>query len=258
MATKPLTERYPYYRAFQEKYNLLRKDNAITMEWDSMKDFHNDMYEQYRTLRDSCSKVTHEVNGVVANKHTLKFKAREANSKLVNGVVGLDYTNGVPVGIYHSLQLAKEFNQPHANVRRKLKALVDSGNFGSTSKATVISGDKRRTKSEVELLTKKQYDTLHMAMTISSSILKPTGLYIIQGAGLTKIGISSNIESRFKKLTTSSPVPLTLAHECTTDLARSVEKELHTKYKEFNSHGEWFNLTEEQVKEIVEYLDTIS
>ena len=227
------------------------------MEWDSMQEFHNDMYIQYRDLRATNNKITHTVRGAIANKHTLLFKGREANSRLVNGIVGTDYTKGVPADVYHSIQLAKEFNQPHANVRRKLKALVTSGNFGNTSKATITSGVSRNTKTEVEVLTKKQYDTLHMAMTISSSILKPSNVYLIQGAGLTKIGISSNVISRFKKLTTSSPVPITLLYQVATTTARTVEKRLHAKYAEHISHGEWFKLDQDQIKEITAYLDNL-
>ena len=40
-------------------------------------------------------------------------------------------------------------------------------------------------------------------------------------------------------------------------LLRKVEAQLHKQYKEHNTHGEWFNLTEVQTQDIIKYLDTL-
>jgi len=66
-----------------------------------------------------------------------------------------------------------------------------------------------------------------------------------------KIGISKDIQRRLSQLSTGSPYKLKLMGwiECEND--RSLEKKLHTKYVNSNTHGEWFELS---VCEVLEEL----
>ena len=63
-------------------------------------------------------------------------------------------------------------------------------------------------------------------------------VYFIEGAGMVKIGLSENPESRLMDLRNHSPVPLTLvgAIRGSADL----EQLLHGRFRELRSHGEWF------------------
>jgi len=254
----PLPTTLPYYRAFQEKYNLLKKDTTITVDWNSMTEFKDDMYECYKELRDTHSKVSYTINGTIANKQTMTFMPKVGDPRVHSSrIAGTDYTAGVPVDTLHTFILATEFSQPHSNIIRRLKALQRTGKFGDTTTATIISGTIRNTKTVVQVLTIAQYSTLKTALTITASKRTPDYIYVIKYNNTYKIGMSSNVEGRFKKLVTSSPVPLTLVYSQYVGDAKQVEKSLHIKYKECNSHGEWFNLADTQVKEITTYLDNL-
>jgi DNA-binding XRE family transcriptional regulator len=54
-----------------------------------------------------------------------------------------------------------------------------------------------------------------------------------------KIGFTKNINKRLAQLQTSSPVKLEVLHLIEGNV--SLEKELHQKFKEFRTSGEWFN-----------------
>ena len=75
------------------------------------------------------------------------------------------------------------------------------------------------------------------------------GLYFVQGeiTKRIKIGISEKINTRFSGLQTDSPDILTLRmlflHVSIERLGKA-EKFLHSLFKEYHSHGEWFNLPE--------------
>lgn len=63
-------------------------------------------------------------------------------------------------------------------------------------------------------------------------------VYFVAGAGLIKIGISTNIPSRFRAIRNSSPVPVELLGSCPgTTLLEGV---LHGKFSHLRKHGEWF------------------
>jgi hypothetical protein len=64
-----------------------------------------------------------------------------------------------------------------------------------------------------------------------------------------KIGISGNVPKRLKQLRTGSPYKLKLMGWIETDNDRKLEKELHDKYEEFNTHLEWFQLGVEDILE---------
>ena len=69
-------------------------------------------------------------------------------------------------------------------------------------------------------------------------------VYVIKGAGIYKIGRTTNLKSRFSALQNSSPVGLKmiLHLECLDN--EGLEEALHKLFASKNSHGEWFALTE--------------
>lgn len=92
---------------------------------------------------------------------------------------------------------------------------------------------------------------MHKAYEIESkkdiSLLnKKTYIMFDESTKMYKIGISEN--PRFREGTLRSEKPsVKLMYICDFN----IEKFLHTKYKEYRVRGEWFNLTKDQIKEIV-------
>lgn len=77
-------------------------------------------------------------------------------------------------------------------------------------------------------------------------------MYFLAGAGLIKIGISTNLKSRVRSIRNSSPVELELLairpQSCT-----FVESQTHFRFAHLRRHGEWF----EDNGEIREFIESI-
>ena len=63
-------------------------------------------------------------------------------------------------------------------------------------------------------------------------------LYFLAGAGLVKIGISTNPTSRIRSIRNSSPVPLELL--ALVEGCSAMEGILHCRFSALRQHGEWF------------------
>jgi predicted GIY-YIG superfamily endonuclease len=63
-----------------------------------------------------------------------------------------------------------------------------------------------------------------------------------------KIGISNNPENRLKSLQTGNDRVLKIIHKVICENYNKVENALHNKYEFLKVNGEWFELTEEDVK----------
>lgn len=77
--------------------------------------------------------------------------------------------------------------------------------------------------------------------------------FIRDGVGHIKIGIAQNVENRLKALQTSNACDLEIYKIFKVDSrydAKSLEKELHSKFKKFRVRGEWF-----KEEPIIEWLD---
>jgi hypothetical protein len=70
-------------------------------------------------------------------------------------------------------------------------------------------------------------------------------VYIIKGGAHFKIGMTTgNSMDRLRSLQTAAPFPLTLIHEILSDKPGELEAWLHQKFAPQRHHGEWFNLSE--------------
>ena len=80
-----------------------------------------------------------------------------------------------------------------------------------------------------------------------------TILYVIKTKRhpIYKIGITDNIVSRLRLLSSNSPFPLML-YDVYRELnnPHRIEKMLHKHFNKENTHGEWFKLNDKQVKDI--------
>lgn len=77
-------------------------------------------------------------------------------------------------------------------------------------------------------------------------------VYILSGGGLYKIGYSQNAENRAKSLQSSSPVEIQLIYKTPPiEHAEKIEYELHKEFEQSKSHGEWFDLSENQLSQAI-------
>ena len=78
-------------------------------------------------------------------------------------------------------------------------------------------------------------------------------LMLDKNTGYHKIGRSINPNKRERTLQSEKPT-ITLFYHC--EVPVKIETILHEKYKDYRVRGEWFDLDEEQINEIVEYLES--
>ena len=83
-------------------------------------------------------------------------------------------------------------------------------------------------------------------------------LYFIQSKpnGSVKIGTSSNVNRRLNTLQTSSPLKLVLLDSIKLKNANEVETQLHYDLREKRLIGEWFDISEKEVQQIIKSLKT--
>lgn len=82
-----------------------------------------------------------------------------------------------------------------------------------------------------------------------------SNVYILKCAGKYKIGVSKNIELRVKQLT-KSPFQIDVIYKSRdTNAAYLIEKKVHNMFFDNKIIGEWFDLTEFAIKEIIEFIN---
>lgn len=75
-------------------------------------------------------------------------------------------------------------------------------------------------------------------------------VYLIRGGPLTKIGTAIDPDQRLRTLRGGSPTPLELLY--TFAGSYRAERVLHTRYKHKRCHGEWFELSDQDIEDIKE------
>lgn len=80
-------------------------------------------------------------------------------------------------------------------------------------------------------------------------------IYVIGTSTKQKIGFSGNVKRRLQTLQTGSSEYLHIHHvvEVPDTQARYVEKTIHREYNYLRIKGEWFNMTPDQAKGLVEH-----
>ncbi len=82
-------------------------------------------------------------------------------------------------------------------------------------------------------------------------------LYLFGMRDIVKIGISKNLEKRIRILNSLLIDDTKLIFSIKIKNYSKIEKILHNKYKEKRIKGEWFRLTEDNINEIKQYLNSI-
>lgn len=81
-------------------------------------------------------------------------------------------------------------------------------------------------------------------------------IYLIKCEQYHKIGFSTNSWQRFNDLNgTGMPFKLELVYYGFMDDARKLEKDMHKKFVDKRVKGEWFELTDEDIREFKEICD---
>lgn len=73
-------------------------------------------------------------------------------------------------------------------------------------------------------------------------------VYFVWCEGFVKIGRTLDIKERLSDLRTGNPFPITVLGVI--EGTKKLESQLHKKYRNQKVHGEWFNLTEDQLREL--------
>lgn len=65
-------------------------------------------------------------------------------------------------------------------------------------------------------------------------------VYLIEAAGLVKIGFTVNVEARIRELQAGSPIVYSLLTSFPATM--TTERDLHKRFADYRSHREWFRL----------------
>ena len=85
-------------------------------------------------------------------------------------------------------------------------------------------------------------------MLVAMPERSPT-VYLIQCQDLVKIGTTGNLNRRMEELQKELPSPAKLLAAGPGGL--TFERRLHSRYAAWRKHGEWFQLTENQIQELI-------
>lgn len=80
------------------------------------------------------------------------------------------------------------------------------------------------------------------------------GIYIIEISGYHKIGMTTNLSNRMTQLNTSSPIKPTLVKWFPCDDYIEREIKLHKLFQDKRRHGEWFDLTPDDLAILLDQL----
>jgi hypothetical protein len=75
-------------------------------------------------------------------------------------------------------------------------------------------------------------------------------VYLIWWNGYYKIGKANNVAQRIREITSGHPIQPTVIHIIPTDAMERLEKQLHKRFAAKRINGEWFDLSEDDVKYI--------
>lgn len=83
-----------------------------------------------------------------------------------------------------------------------------------------------------------------------------SNIYILKSEKYLKIGKANDIEKRIHQLQTGNPIRIDLVgyYPCKNDsFALDLENSIHRILKRYKYRGEWFEMSVEEIKEILKY-----
>jgi len=235
----------PHNSAFTDFYYRVVGSRKVCSDWVTVKGFREDMYASYCEARAIFPRVTL----FISDSESLGVH----NCKWVNTeyVTPTDFSLDVKQGERHTYMLAQEVDVKLDIVIRALSKMDSS--FGETAykELSVVGFYNRPYKAN--FLSEYQYNRLRDKL-LASKKKASSHVYLVTCDKFTKIGMSGDVGTRLGQLRGSSALPIELKFSCKVPNASTIEKYLHKKYASQNSHHEWFNLTDEQIEEVINYL----
>lgn len=125
-----------------------------------------------------------------------------------------------------------------------------------TSKGKIKTVDKMTVKELQEVKRKLNDDK----KTNQQTIVSQESLYIIKHKGFDgyyKIGKTEDVEARVNTLETASPLGVEIIYSAESNSINQVEKIVHNRYLSRQSNREWFNFSEEEVSEVITYINQL-
>ena len=134
------------------------------------------------------------------------------------------------------------------NNKRNLSGLQDYCKWCQSLKSGVERDDPHPTKIEGF-----DFQQLCRQKVSRSKTVEPGHIYVIGNAKLRKykVGVTKDVQKRLGNLLVACPVPLELVDSKSVDDMYNTERMLHEALEQFHSHGEWFNLSQEQATKIL-------
>lgn len=75
----------------------------------------------------------------------------------------------------------------------------------------------------------------------------PGYVYVLQGGGYCKIGSTTQLNDRVARLSTLMPFPISLMCSIATEDMFALEAQLHSRFADKRTNGEWFRLESEDI-----------
>jgi len=163
----------------------------------------------------------------------------------------LDYGRVDPVAMYEAIEQrrhAKEFGIRPCEWREDCIRIVN----GFRERIDREAKEERQRLADAARLEELRRQA-QVAATSSVAVQpKPDQcVYLIGGSGFVKIGVTMNVKKRLGGHQTSNPFPLKLFKTWTCRDARTTEALLHAKYAEFQQSGEWFRLSDDDLRILI-------
>lgn len=84
-------------------------------------------------------------------------------------------------------------------------------------------------------------------------------VYVVSQIGLNgyyKIGITNNMKSRLSNFNNVAPIGINVEVCIESEDTPLIEKYFHQYFKDYNSNLEWYKLSDDQLQELINYLET--
>lgn len=135
--------------------------------------------------------------------------------------------------------------------------IMEADQMIEVGKKLIATAKKKGVKQEIIEHNRKTKIEFYNGLTGQARRKKPLAsshIYLMRCDGKYKIGVSKNVEQRKKQLD-GRPLPVEIiAVSPLVAGAYNIEKELHEVYAEKRLNGEWFDLTENDIKGLILYL----
>lgn len=112
----------------------------------------------------------------------------------------------------------------------------------------------KRTRDGLSYICNQCKDEIYLPWNSKSQPADATTVYLVAATnGLVKIGCASDIDKRMSLLRCQSPIPVELAYALKCTHAGAIERALHDKFRSQHDHGEWYQLSSDDIEEVKRY-----